>query len=253
MKYELGSVEIRKRNRMPHWDAQHAIYFLTFTLFDAIPSSVAEALAAEAEAQREHIRTVRGFVTARENVAINQWLAAKIGNTLDDCHGSCFMREGAVARIVANALTHFDTRRYELLCWCVMPNHVHIVLTPLEPVDRILHSWKSFTSKRCNSVLRRSGSFWRDDYHDRCVRDSAELSRTIDYVLNNPAGAGLNHWPFVASYPERIATHVYPDPLTTSSAPSSPSTLQPSRKSAKARAPSCGPASLRGTGRSGFP
>ena len=99
MRYELGSVTIRKRNRMPHWDAQHAIYFITFNLLDAIPAHVAAGLVFDADAQREHIRVVRGFVTAREHAAINQWLTAKIGEELDASHGKCFMRDPAVAGI----------------------------------------------------------------------------------------------------------------------------------------------------------
>lgn len=208
MRYELGSIQIRKRNRMPHWDAQHAIYFLTFNLFDAIPRAVADALRAEAQAQLEHIRTSKGFVTSGEHAAINEWLRAKTGEKLDDGRGSCFMLNPAVGEIVANSLMHFDNVRYELLCWCVMPNHVHVVTTPFEPVAEIVHSWKSFSSKRSNAVLRRSGAFWLEDYHDHCVRDSEELSRTIDYVFHNPEAAGLRGWPFVATYPERIAKHV---------------------------------------------
>ena len=35
-----------------------------------------------------------------------------------------------VARVVANCLMHFDKQRYELGAWVVMPNHVHVVVTP---------------------------------------------------------------------------------------------------------------------------
>jgi len=87
-----------------------------------------------------------------------------------------------------------------------MPNHVHVVLSHLPGFDTsgILHSLKGFTSKEINKLVGRSGTLWQAESYDRCIRDSEELQRTIDYVLGNPIAAGLQDWPFVKSYPERI-------------------------------------------------
>ena len=174
MKFQLGRVEVHKPKRLPHWQVQHGIYFVTFNLFDAIPRWV-----------REH---------------------EKAEEALDEHRGERFMRDPRVATIVANALEHFDGRRYELLAWCVMPNHVHVVfaLAPGETLDRVVHAWKSFTSKAANKLLGRTGAFWQDGYFDRSIRDDRELRNTIEYVLNNPVKAGLGDWAFVRSYPERI-------------------------------------------------
>jgi REP element-mobilizing transposase RayT len=196
MKFDLGDVEVHKRKRLPHWHAQHAIYCVTFNLLDAIPRHVRAEIREQAEAQLRII----GNATLSEKHAIEQWVHAKLGESLDDSHGSCFMRDERVAQIVADALKHFDGTRYELLAWCVMPNHVHVVLTLQDKLDRVIHSWKSFTSKAANRVLNREGQFWQDDYYDRSIRDSRELRETIEYVLNNPRPG----WKFVASYPERI-------------------------------------------------
>ena len=37
MLFELGLVTPHKRKRLPHWDAEHAIYFVTWRLADALP------------------------------------------------------------------------------------------------------------------------------------------------------------------------------------------------------------------------
>jgi len=206
MHYDLGRLEIRKRNRLPHWDAEHAIYFVTFNLCDAIPRHVLDRIRAEADAQLTHIRTLRGSCTIAEKNACEEWVRAKCGDALDETYGACFMRDTRIATIVANAITHFDEERYELLAWCVMPNHAHVVMSLInDTLDRVLHSWKSFTAKRCNALLERTGKFWQDDYYDRCIRDSKELSTTIDYVVNNPAKADLRDWPFVRVYGDRLA------------------------------------------------
>jgi hypothetical protein len=64
--------------------------------------------------------------------------------------------------------------------------------------------WKSFSSKESNKLLNRTGSFWQEDYFDHIIRDMRELHDTIEYVMNNPAKAGLRDWAFVRMYPERI-------------------------------------------------
>src|SRR3972149_6062593 len=48
---------------------------------------------------------------------------------------------------------------HRVLAWCVMPNHVHIVIETREgyPLADVVHSWKSFTAKEANKLLNRSG------------------------------------------------------------------------------------------------
>ena len=74
-----------------------------------------------------------------------------------------------------------------------MPNHVHAVVMPLDErqLGSIVQAWKSFTAKRANQILGRTGPFWHKDYFDRFIRDDGHLERTIDYVENNPVKAGL--------------------------------------------------------------
>jgi putative DNA methylase len=48
-----------------------------------------------------------------------------------------------------------------------------------------------------NRVLGRTGSFWQREYFDRLIRDENELERAVEYVVNNPAHAGLKDWTWV--------------------------------------------------------
>lgn len=74
-----------------------------------------------------------------------------------------------------------------------MSNHIHVVfeLKKEFALYGILHSIKSFTAKKANELLDRTGQFWQHESYDRVVRDVDELGRVIDYVLNNPVKAGL--------------------------------------------------------------
>jgi REP element-mobilizing transposase RayT len=210
MSFDLGRVDVRKRNPLPHWDVEHGIHFVTFNLFDAVPLPMRERIRQEADAQRSLIRAARGQLTQAEAQAIDQWVHARIGDSLDESQGTCFMREPRIAHLVASAITFFDEERYRLLSWTVMPNHAHVVLTVSDRLDRVIHSWKSYTAKTANRVLGRTGPFWQDDYYDRVARDERELACTIDYVLENPMKAGLKDWPWVRAYPERLAEFVPP-------------------------------------------
>jgi len=205
-KYELGRLDIRKRNRLPHWHAEHAIYFITWCLIDAIPAPVLMRLRAERDAEHERVLRLRGSVTIPEKKMMDAALTDALERFLDQHHGECLLRDHRAAQIVANSLRYFDGERYGLYAWCVMPNHVHVVFSCLAGFDTssILHSLKSFTSKEINKLLSRSGTRWQAESYDRCIRDSEELQRTIDYVLGNPIAAGLQDWPFVDSNAARI-------------------------------------------------
>ncbi len=112
---------------------------------------------------------------------------------LDSGLGACWLRNPEIAVTVEQSLLHFDNDRYRLLAWCLMPNHVHVVIEMLQGavLGDIVGSWKSYTGRRANQKVGRFGPFWHADYFDRYMRDEDHLQRTIGYVENNPVKAGL--------------------------------------------------------------
>lgn len=202
-RYKMASprIEIAKRSRgyLPHWETQNAIYFVTFRLKDSLPRKVV----VEIRNQRKLIENAqRASVTVpadRVRLRQLQALLRKAERWLDGGRGSCYMRDPRIAKIVADAISHFDGQRYRLLAWCVMPNHVHVVFSPLgkHKLEKILHSWKSFSSGEANRLLQRSGAFWQREYFDHLVRHEASLAKILRYVEENPARAGLSNWPWV--------------------------------------------------------
>ena len=135
---------------------------------------------------------------------VDRW-AERYERELDLGRGKCELRDPRVAAMIVGALHYFDPARYHLYCWCVMPNHVHVVfqLHLGRNLDRVLHSWKSWTSNEANRILGRKGKLWQDEYFDRIVRDQEEFQHVAAYVLGNPADAGLKDWPYVGFNPER--------------------------------------------------
>lgn len=103
---------------------------------------------------------------------------------------------------------------YDLLAFCIMPNHAHAVFTPLEKTDgqyysltEILHSLKRNSAKQANLLLGKTGPFWQDESYDHFIRDEGELDRVSRYTLNNPVKAGLvQNW---ADWPGTYSKHNY--------------------------------------------
>ncbi|MDX6444220.1 MAG: REP-associated tyrosine transposase [Blastocatellia bacterium] len=130
----------------------------------------------------------------------------RISAYLDQGQGSCYLKDPRVARLVQDAILYFDQDKYLLSAWVVMPNHVHLVTTPLpgKRLARIMQSLKSFTAKEANKLLAREGTFWMPDYFDRYVRNEKHFTRAVEYVENNPVKAGLcltpEDWPFSSAW-----------------------------------------------------
>jgi REP element-mobilizing transposase RayT len=142
-----GEVHIRNRGRLPHWEKEEGLYFITFHLADSLPHSVLARIA-----ERHHILT-----TAKENNANllpeQKALLASYGHTcieeyFDRGVGSCAFNDRRIAGAMAAALRFREGMHYRLLAWCIMPNHVHVVvrLFPGQELARVVKAWKNFSA-----------------------------------------------------------------------------------------------------------
>jgi len=167
------------RGYLPHLNAGQVPQMLTFRVAGSVPAGLLERLRQElrreAEVERERL------------------LRLSIERHLDAGNGPLWLARTEIAAVIENAMLHFDGRRYSLLSWCIMPNHVHALAVPMHPHDLsdILFSWKSFSAQRSNELLDRKGAFWDPDYFDRYIRDERHLARAIEYIEMNPVKAGL--------------------------------------------------------------
>ena len=189
------SIEVRSRGYLPHWEIDDAIYFITYRLADSLPAAVLQQL----EIEHKNLRRLIGDETMIQRTSVRTQYLRRLNAHLDVGHGECHLRNQEIAASVVDTWNHFNRKRYRLIAWCVMPNHVHTIIQLFHGRDlsRAVHSWKSYTSQEANRILQREATFWFRDYYDHCVRSETELERTIDYVLGNPAQIGMTNWPFV--------------------------------------------------------
>lgn len=79
----------------------------------------------------------------------------------------------------------------------VMPDHVHLVFTPLSDNDgpislpEIFQKVKSESAHRINKHLGRKGRVWQDESFDHVLRREQSISDKVEYVMLNPVRAGL--------------------------------------------------------------
>jgi REP element-mobilizing transposase RayT len=148
-----------------------------------------------------------------EESKLKYFESRKIQEYLDRGVGDCWLRDERIAKLVFSSIQFFDGRRYINEAFCIMPNHLHWLLTPLQnfpnsKLSVIAHSIKSFTSKQANRILIRQGRFWSREYYDHCVKSAEEFERLVAYTIQNPVKAGLcgfwKDWPYTYCRPGLI-------------------------------------------------
>ena len=188
------------RRHLPHIQPPGATLFITFRLAGSIPAEILRQLLEEQEqAEKRLARLGDPDERMRQADRERRRMFGKWDKALDSTQcGPFWLCDGRIAALVAESLHHLDNQRYTLEAFCIMPNHVHSVFTPLEKdngtycsMSSIQHSLKRYTALHANRILERKGDFWQHENYDHVVRDEKEFNRIVAYVLNNPVAAGL--------------------------------------------------------------
>ena len=162
--------------RLPHFDVIGQPLFITFRLRDSLPAS--------RPFPASNLTSGKAFLT--------------MDRLLDEApSGPTFLSLRPIAELVWGSIQYgVKLQQYELHSWVIMPNHVHLLLTPRVSVSKLLRSLKAVTAKRANLLLKRTGKpFWQDESYDRLVRGNDEFRRIRCYIESNPVTAGLAKTP----------------------------------------------------------
>ena len=179
------------RGRIPHLDGEEFTQFITLRLFDSMPQEKLDEWRMQIPDDLTYRKTIEVF--------------------LDPGFGNCWLREARVAQIVQDALLFHNGNKYDLWAWVIMPNHGHVLLTPMPGVHLpdVMHSLKSFTATKANRLLRRTGQFWQHESFDRYIRDARHFSSVVSYIENNPVKAGLcsspDEWVWGSAHYRQVA------------------------------------------------
>jgi REP element-mobilizing transposase RayT len=176
-----------RRRALPHWERDGGIYFVTFCLYGVWNARILHEQA---------------WSTSGKQVGdIADWERHEPVEALD--YDPRHLENPKAAEMVVNAVRFFAGSRYNLFAYVVMPNHAHLVFQPLPespgkscwPLDRLMHSLKSFTAHEAVKILGVHAPFWQREYYDRLLRDEDEFAHAVEYTLMNPVAAGLCEHP----------------------------------------------------------
>ena len=189
-------IEKTKPFRLPHWQQESKLFFVTWRLADSLPAEKVKEWRDERDAW---VATHPEPWSAETEQEYHDHFSNTIDQWLDAGSGECVLKDPTMAKIVADALLHFDGDRYLMDSFVVMPNHVHAIfhLAPGNKLEDVVQSWKSFTAKSINKALGQEGTLWQRDYWDRMVRDSDHRTNILEYIKKNPVRAKLKDGAFV--------------------------------------------------------
>jgi REP element-mobilizing transposase RayT len=108
--------------------------------------------------------------------------------------GPFYLRQPAIADMVVEVLQHtaHKMRHHTLHAFVVMPNHMHLLVSPHLPMPQLTKMLKGYTAKRANQILARTGNpFWQEESYDHLVREGLEGERIRRYIEQNPVRAGF--------------------------------------------------------------
>lgn len=223
----MSTTERFTRRNLPHWYQPGYAHFVTYRQAGTIPLCKLRMWRADRDAQWRK-GPPDGMTPAAFRERLHKQFFATYDEYLDTNPAEAVLTRPDMAEMLRENLYHHAGDKYELLAWCIMPNHVHVVLQPFEfsqagslsyveqagslgyveqaaslcdepgevgdtqsPLAGVMHSLKSYTANRANSILGRTGRFWQPESYDHWVRDLDELERIVAYVIFNPVKAGL--------------------------------------------------------------
>jgi putative transposase len=187
----LGFLGWHERGYLPHCDKPGLVQFVTFRLADSMPASF--------RGEWEHLLLIEDVRERR----------TKLEEYLDHGVGECHLRDPRVAKLCEDALRFFHNDRYELLAWCVMPNHVHVLVQVWRtPLWKLVATWKKHVAAQGLSILRKERrspdrferlkndtepigrsalpAFWQREYWDTFMRHHEQEKTAFRYIESNP-------------------------------------------------------------------
>ncbi len=154
-----------KNHHLPHMDIENHHQFITFRTQDSIDMYLKKM-------------AKQNLPNRKKQLAIDEYL--------DQSKNGAYLN-GDVLVFLSNFIKKKDTALYELVSFCIMPNHVHLLIKPLGKLSIVMQQLKGGSAKLINEVMGRKGRFWAVDYYDKLIRDEKHFAVVHQYIKNNPA------------------------------------------------------------------
>ncbi|MGM9699565.1 MAG: BREX-1 system adenine-specific DNA-methyltransferase PglX [Prevotella sp.] len=171
--------------QLPHWNQNDCVQFVTFRLADSLPQS---KLMEYKQIKEEWLAAHPKPWDDATQEEYDRIIGTKIDKWLDAGYGSCILQDERIRKIVEDSILHFNGEKYNIHAYVIMPNHVHVLLSPIgdNQVQSIVGSWKKFSAHEINKMLNQTGSVWERESFDRMVRGNEDFEAKFKYIEANP-------------------------------------------------------------------
>jgi len=166
------------RRNLPHWQPEGVAFSICIRLSGSLPLEKILQLKEEKALNSQ-------------NWTVPDWdnYFLKYDELLDsECAGPVWMKEDEIASIIKEALHFRDGSEFRLIAYCLMANHLHLIVDQCSKIlFRILQSFKRYTARRANILLKRTGQpFWAKESYDHIIRNDVDMENQMRYLINNP-------------------------------------------------------------------
>jgi putative transposase len=143
---------------------------------------------------------------------------AKIASNLPASPASTFQKQSLfqperMAQLLVEILFHYkEQKRYLLHEFVIMPNHFHLLITPISTLERALQFIKGGFSYRVKKELGFGGEVWEKSFYARRVRDIEDYHAFRKYIHLNPVKRRLataaKEYPYSSARPEFVLDEI---------------------------------------------
>ena len=162
---------------LPHWQQVDCMQFVTFRTSDSMPKQKLD----EYRSQKEEL-------LLEDLKDDDDYILESIDYWLNQGCGKCVLKDSGARRIVEHYLHLYDEVLYDLYAYVIMPNHVHLLLSPsydtriTESIGKI----KQLSTYHINKMFGLKGNFWQKGMFDRILRGWMDYENKLNYIIYNP-------------------------------------------------------------------
>jgi putative transposase len=90
------------------------------------------------------------------------------------------------ARLLIDTLYHYRGSAFLLHEFVIMPDHIHVLITPLGSLEKAVQFIKGGFSFRAKKELGSNMEVWQKGFQDHRIRDAGDFTQHIRYIHENP-------------------------------------------------------------------
>ncbi|MCF6318515.1 MAG: transposase [Proteobacteria bacterium] len=153
-----------KHKHLYHIDLDNHYQFITFRTFDSIDDYLRKLYASDCP---------------------NRVKQQQVDNYLDQSTKGAYLNNEVLAYL-KTFIESKHTDLYDLSAYCIMPNHVHLLIKPHFKLSLIMQKIKGASANKINKILGSKGQFWARGYFDKLIREEKHFAVVYAYIKNNP-------------------------------------------------------------------